>query len=84
MFLNCVFWNRTFAPILFPIYSDGKWEVHSMKRKRVYLNESEWRHIIHSLNALRTKMIQAGQYTDVVDETLMKVINAPIRKVKVS
>jgi hypothetical protein len=55
-----------------------------MKKTLLYLNEAEWRHIIHSLNALRSKMIQAGQYTDVVDETLMKVINAPVRKVKVS
>ena len=55
-----------------------------MRKTKLYLNEAEWRHVVHSLNELRTKQIQAGQYTDVVDDTLIKVINAPIRKVKAS
>ena len=55
-----------------------------MKKTRIYLNEAEWRHVIHSLNELRTKYIQAGKYTDLIDETLLKVITAPVRRVKIS
>lgn len=54
------------------------------KKNYLYLSEEEWRVVIYSLNDLRTKMIGEGRYTDVVDETLLKVINAPVRKVKVS
>ena len=55
-----------------------------MKKTKIFLNDAEWRFVVHSLNTLRSKLIQAGQFTDVLDETLMKVINAPVRKVKIS
>jgi len=41
-----------------------------MKKTRIYLNDAEWRFLIHSLNVLKTKMIEGGQYTDVVDDVL--------------
>lgn len=55
-----------------------------MKKTRIYLNATEWQLIIDGLNSLRTYLIQAGQFTDVVDETLLKVITAPVKRVKVS
>ena len=55
-----------------------------MKKTRIFLSEAEWRLVVNGLNSLRTKLINAGQYTDVVDETLLKVINAPVKLVKVS
>lgn len=55
-----------------------------MKKTKIYLNDAEWRFVIHALNELRTALINEGRYTDVVDETLLKVINAPTKKVKVS
>jgi len=55
-----------------------------MKKNKLYLSDAEWRHLIQALNELRTSLINEGRYTDLVDETLYKVINAPVRKVKVS
>ena len=55
-----------------------------MKKTKLFLTEVEWQLVVHSLNTLRNKLIQAGQFTDIVDETLFKVINAPVKMVKVS
>jgi len=54
-----------------------------MRTNKIYLNEAEWRLVIQALNKLRTSLINEGRYTDIVDETLAKVINAPTRKVRV-
>lgn len=54
-----------------------------MKKTKIFLNDAEWQLVIHSLNALRNKLIQAGQFTDVVDDALLKVINAPVKMVKI-
>jgi len=53
-----------------------------MKRKWVALTEAECRIIIYALNELRTSMIAQGRYTDVVDETMQKIIKTPLKKVK--
>jgi len=55
-----------------------------MKKSKIFLTEAEWQLVVHSLNNLRNSLIQAGKFTDVVDETLFKVINAPVKMVKVS
>jgi hypothetical protein len=54
-----------------------------MKKTKLYFTEAEWQYIIHSLNALRSKLISEGRYTDTVDETLCKFINARTKRVKV-
>ena len=54
-----------------------------MKKTRIYLNDSEYRLLIHSLNDFRIKLIQAGEYTDIVDEVMSKVMTVPVKKVKV-
>ena len=53
-----------------------------MKRKKLYRNETEWRFVVHALNKLRTCLLDEGQYTDVVDEAILKIVNAPVRKVR--
>ena len=53
-----------------------------MKKTKYYLTDAEWRLLIHSLNALKTKLHSEGQYTDTVDEVMHKVIKAPIKRVK--
>ena len=58
-------------------------EGFSMKKKWVYLDDAEWRAIIRALNEFRNKLISEGSYTDFIDEIMIKVINAPIKKVKV-
>ncbi len=56
-----------------------------MRNSKYYIaiDEYERRIIINSLNNLRNKLIAEGRYTDVVDDVLVKVVNAPIKKFKV-
>lgn len=50
-----------------------------MKKTYISLNEAEWRLLLYALNNLRSTLIAEGRYTDVVDEVMLKIINAPIR-----
>jgi len=56
-----------------------------MRNQKYYIaiDEYERRIIINSLNNLRNKLIADGRYTDAVDDVLLKVVNAPIKKFKV-
>lgn len=47
------------------------------------LDTAERRLIIESLNNLRSRLIAAGRFTDVVDELLLKFVNAKVKKFKV-
>lgn len=49
----------------------------------VYLNYEERRLVIKSLNDLRNRLISEGKYTDLIDEVLVKVANAKIKKMKI-
>ena len=52
-----------------------------MKQKYyVELNRQEWRLIIEGLNRFSNKLIAAGQYTDSIDEILIKVAKAKPQK----
>jgi hypothetical protein len=55
-----------------------------MKKKWVALNEAEWRLILHAMNELRNSLIAEGRYTDVVDEVILKIVNAPVKKVRIA
>lgn len=50
----------------------------------VYLNYEERRLVIKSLNDLRNRLISEGKYTDLIDEVLVKVANAKIKKMKIA
>lgn len=50
------------------------------KKKRLYLDSGERRILLHSLLAMKNRLIEEGRYTDCVDEMIVKVINAPIKK----
>lgn len=52
-------------------------------RFHVYLKSEERRLLISSLNDLRNKLIAEGRYTDLVDEVLIKTVNAKIKKIKI-
>ncbi len=56
-----------------------------MRNPKYYIaiDEYERRTIISSLNNLRNKLIAEGRYTNVVDDVLVKVVHAPIKKFKV-
>ena len=49
----------------------------------VYINYEERCPVIKSLNDLRNRLISEGKYTDLIDEVLVKVANAKIKKMKV-
>ncbi len=49
----------------------------------IYLNYEERRLMIKSLNDLRNRLIFEGKYADLIDEVLVKVANAKIKKIKV-
>jgi len=55
-----------------------------MKKTKIYLTEVEWRFVIHSLIALKTKLHGEGQYTDTVDDALLAVMNAKTKRIKVA
>ena len=48
-----------------------------------YLDSEERTILLHSLVELKNQLIQQGRYTDCVDELIVKVINAPVEKLKV-
>ena len=60
-------------------------EVFVMKDKtyHAYLDSHERQLVIHSLVELNIRLIQEGRYTDCVDELIFKVVNAPVKKMKI-
>ena len=53
------------------------------KTYHIYLDSHEKTTLQQSLVELKNQLIQQGRYTDCVDELIFKVINAPVKKVKV-
>lgn len=49
----------------------------------IYLISEERRLLINSLINLKNRLIAEGKYTDLVDEVMVKVANAKIKKIKV-
>ncbi len=56
-----------------------------MRSQKYYivLDEKERRIVINSLNELRNKLLADGRYTDAVEDVLIKIVNAPIKKFKI-
>ncbi len=53
------------------------------KKYYIALDDYEHRVIINYLNEKRNRLITNGKYTDVVDEVLLKILNAKQKKFKV-
>ncbi len=53
------------------------------KRKKyyLYLDSAEYSLLMQSLVRLKNKLIRQGRYTDCVDELILKVMNAPIKRI---
>ena len=49
-----------------------------------YLDSEERTILLQSLVERKNQLIQQGRYTDCVDELIFKVINAPVKKLKVA
>lgn len=53
------------------------------KEKRyLYLNDNETSVLLNSLVRLKNALIREGRYTDCVDELIIKVTKAPVKKFK--
>lgn len=49
----------------------------------IYLTYEEQRMLLNNLNECRNKMIADGKYTDLLDEVIIKVANAKLKRVKI-
>ncbi|MCM1233283.1 MAG: hypothetical protein NC489_24460 [Ruminococcus flavefaciens] len=49
----------------------------------IYLDSHEKITLLHSLVELKNHLIQQGRYTDCVDELILKVVNAPVKKLRI-
>lgn len=49
----------------------------------IYLTPNERRTVINSLIDLRNVLISQGRYTDIIDEMLIKLTKAKVKKIKV-
>ena len=55
------------------------------KHKRyLYLDDEEISVMLQSLIRLKNTLIREGRYTDCVDELIVKVMEAPTRKIKIT
>lgn len=57
-----------------------------MMRKQnhyLYLSSEETSVVLQSLVRLKNRLIQEGRYTDCVDELILKVTSAPVKRVKI-
>ncbi|WP_322200811.1 hypothetical protein [Acutalibacter intestini] len=53
------------------------------KKNHLYVDSQERTLLLHSLVELKNQHIQQGRYTDCVDELIFKVVNAPIKRMKI-
>ena len=53
------------------------------KKYHIYLTYEERRMLLNNLNDFRNKLIVEGKYTDLLDEAIIKVANAKLKRVKV-
>ena len=49
----------------------------------LYLTPNERRTVINSLIDLRNELISQGRYTDIIDELLIKLTKAKVKRIKV-
>lgn len=52
------------------------------KKMRLYLDSEEKSVVLKCLVDMKNRMIAEGRYTDCVDEVIIKLVNAPVKKVK--
>ena len=53
------------------------------QKYHLYLTPDERRTVIDSLIDLRNNLISRGKYTDVIDELLIKLTKAKVKKMKI-
>ena len=51
------------------------------KRHYLYLDEMEYRGLIRRLVQMKNRLIHEGRFTDCVDELILKVLSAPLKRI---
>ena len=51
------------------------------KKHYLYLDESEHSLLVKSLVQMKNKLTQQGRFTDCVDELILKVVAAPVKRI---
>lgn len=78
--------NRTFDGIAISLYNEIKKRlvlIMREKKNHLYVDSEERTLLLHSLVELKNQLIQQGRYTDCVDELIFKVVNAPVKRMKI-
>ena len=47
----------------------------------LYLNETEHRILMKSLVQMKNRLTREGRFTDCVDELILKVLSAPVKRI---
>lgn len=50
------------------------------RRYYLYLDDTEYSILVKSLVQMKNKLIQQGRFTDCVDDLILKVIAAPVKR----
>ena len=77
---------RTFEDTAVCLYNKNKKRMviyMREKKNHLYVDSEERKLLLHSLVGLKNQLIQQGRYTDCVDELIIKVIHAPVKKLRV-
>lgn len=53
------------------------------QKYHLYMASDERRILLESLVELKKQLIRQGRYTDCVDEIIIRLVDAPIKKIKV-
>ena len=53
------------------------------QKYHLYVDSQKKTILLYSLVELKNQLIQQGRYADCIDEIIFKVINAPVKKLKV-
>lgn len=51
-------------------------------KRYLYLSHEEISVVLKSLVNLKNRLIREGRYTDFVDELILKVMDAPVKRIK--
>ena len=57
--------------------------IKQQKRRHIYLDDFEWRALVKGINEYRKQVIDEDGCVEVVNELLLKIIDAPTKKIKV-
>ena len=49
----------------------------------IYLTYEEGPMVLNNMNDFRNKMIAEGKYTDLLDEVIIKIANAKLKRIKI-